>query len=110
MRLKDDAGQFAYIYEGQETHRINLQTFTHDLNLPLPAFGEAQQADGEAARLYFNTDGMAFENVYQQGPLFDTLCAPLASKIFASVFLGQAFFNAPNRINDFYDDLRLAAT
>jgi hypothetical protein len=106
----NDAVQFVSIYEAAETHRLNLQSYTADRALSLPKYGEATEADGETGRLIFNTEGLRFENISQEGPLLIDSCTGPVVRVLNTVPLGQSFFASPNTINDFFDDPRLAAT
>src|SRR5690606_25725163 len=99
--------QWISIYEGNESHRIDMQTFSVVQSCNLPMFGEADEHDGETASVYFNETGMRMENVYQQDATPEGV--PLA-KVFNTVLLAQTHFVNPTQVNDYFDDQRFAHT
>ena len=99
--------QWISIYEGNETHRIDMQTFAVAQSCALPMFGEADEHDGETASIYFTDTGMRMENVYQQDA---TPAGVPTQKIFGTFLLATTSFANPNQVNDFFDDPRLGHT
>jgi hypothetical protein len=99
--------QWISIYEGTESHRIDMQTFAVVRSCNLPMFGEADEHDGEAASIYLTETGMRMENVYQQDATPGGV--PL-QKIFGTFLLATTSFANPTQVNDFFDDPRLGHT
>jgi hypothetical protein len=99
--------QWISIYEGNESHRIIMQTFAVVRSCALPMFGEADDHDGEAASIYLNETGMRMENVYQQDA---TPAGVPLQKIFGTFLLATTSFANPTQVNDFFDDPRLGHT
>jgi hypothetical protein len=100
----DRTYQDGFVFKDDDTTRL-------DSFLPgTTAYGEAAEGDGETGQLIFNTEGLRFENISQEGPLLIDSCTGPVVRALNTVPLGQSFFASPNTINDFFDDPRLAAT
>ncbi len=97
---------FISVYDGEESHRIDMQTFTVAWSAARPALGEAEEYDGETARIFFDSAGLRFDNVSDQGDP----CSGNSEKIPAIIPLGRRFFNQPSTVNDTFDDPRLGFT
>lgn len=100
------------IYEGDETHRIDMSTFSLVISGAIAQHGEADEHDGETARLSVTDQGLLFENIYEQG--LDNPHDPCASApsemILETVPLALQHAAPSNQIQDYYDDLRMGHT
>lgn len=95
------------IYEGTESHRVDMQTHRVVRSCNRPMFGEADEHDGETMRLFFNEEGMRVENIYQQDASPQGVPLP---KVFTTVPLAQTSFTNPNQVIDYFDDPRIGHT
>ena len=98
---------YVSIYDGNETHRIDMQTYAVVQSCLLPRFGEADEHDGETAELREAPEGLYFNNIYTQGVSSSGI--PLV-KVLNLVPLGFADYVRRNNVTDFFDDPRFGHT
>ena len=94
------------IYDGDQSHRLNIQTGAVEMSATATRAGEAAEADGETGRIWDTGAGLFFENLYDKPNPGNG--APLPQ---TAVPLGRTFGPAnPNQVNDYYDDPRVGHT
>lgn len=99
------------IYTDLESHRLtsypdgNGSPNTVIMSTSLLRAGEAEEPDGETARLVDTPSGLLFENIYIRHTTDDTPFIQMAQPLGKTG--GPAF---PNRIDDYYDDPRISYT
>lgn len=104
--------QTVVIYDGPHTRVIdvNINEVAESLDdAAATTARERNEADGETARITVDLDEvMTYESVYTQGENEDGTPGPKEADAYP---LGETGGSAnPNRVNDFYDDPRLAHT
>ncbi|NOT09552.1 MAG: hypothetical protein HOP28_15280 [Gemmatimonadales bacterium] len=98
---------FVSIYDGNESHRIDLPSHLVTRSCALPLFEEAAEWDGETSRFADIVDGMRWEHIYDQ----DASPAGLPLGKVENIYpLGITSISNPNQVLDFYDDPRLGHT
>ena len=95
------------IYDGTESHRIDLPGFTVSRSCAIARFEEDLEHDGETSRVFDDGTGFVYDGIYQQGA--SGTGAPL-QKAFQLIPFARTFFAQPNTTNDFYDDPRIGHT
>jgi hypothetical protein len=98
---------FISIYDGNESHRVDLIAHQVTRSCALPLFEEADEWDGETSRFLDIVDGMLWEHVYDQAA---SLTGVPLSKVENIYPLGITSISNPNQVQDFYDDPRLGHT
>lgn len=103
--------QYISIYDGGQSHRINMQTLAIDRSSLIPKYGEFDEFDGETSRFVRFAEnqvtGLRWENIYYQG---DPCVDGTGVKHYNTVRLSQSNDANPNQVNDYYDDPRLGHT
>lgn len=87
------------IYNGKETHRINVTCNTLEyssVNSAAAAGLDEAEPDGETSTYEISSTGLIFLNIYQEDKPGD--------KVMNRVLLGELFLDHPHRVNDYYDD------
>jgi hypothetical protein len=95
------------IYDGNESHRIELPSFNVVRSCAIARFEEELEHDGEASRLSNDGNGFVYDGIYTQGAAGDG--APLP-KVLQIIPLGRTNFAVPSQVIDYFDDPRLGHT
>lgn len=93
------------IYDGNESHRIDMRraTVTHSSTTQSEATQlDAAEADGETGTFRFTETGLIFENIYIEDSPGD--------RVPGVVPLGELTRDNPNQVKDFFDDPRIGST
>jgi hypothetical protein len=93
------------IHDSDQTHQLEVVAFKVTQSCMIGNFGEADEADGEASRLWLEAGHLWWENTYNQSA--DPAGTP-GPKVPNPALIGEAI--PPNQINDYFDDPRFGHT